>query len=96
VSRAPRGHDRIKTAGEDKRQHRRRLAARRTEHAVHYQLGEPMPRDAAVLERLGALLEHGLGELASLRRRYGDHRDFDLVERGQRRLLAELREAARA
>jgi len=76
----PRGLDRAKTARTDRDAHRERLARARARG------GEPLTPRELLLD----VLFGGLGELATLRRRYGAHRDFDLVETHQRKLIAEL------
>lgn len=55
--------------------------------------GKRMKETVRTLDERAAvcrMLERGLDELAELRKRYGQHRDFDLVEHHQRRLLDQL------
>lgn len=87
MSRARKGQkglDRVSTSRLDKRAHRQRLRAARRDAPTF----EHTPR-AVVLD----LLACGLIDLDELRRRYGDHSDFDLVETHQRKLMSTLTHA---
>ncbi len=85
------GLDRLTVPREDRRAHKRRLRERGDAPRATAPEADP------VRLRLLAILDDGLVELGTLRTRYGAHRDFDLVESHQRKLIESLeREGARA